>query len=122
MGAVIVPAWIWYIVPMREEHGYRFGFVARRTSLRAKTSFLDDEEYKGETKRANEYAMMLSALAEALPEDLLEDMQKMQVPIVRHHQGFFHALKNQSLRQNSRRETHRATISVHDESGGESAD
>merc|ERR1712032_1527265 len=26
------PAWLWYIIPMRMEHGYRYGFVPRRVS------------------------------------------------------------------------------------------
>jgi len=93
---VIAPAWIWYLVPMREEHGYRFGFTARRTSERVYRAFTEDDEYKDNLKRANEYAVLLSALAEAVPAELFNKMENEQLPIVKHHGDFFKAVKDQS--------------------------
>merc|ERR1712113_1237834 len=37
--SVVFPAWLWYIIPMKMEHGYRYGFVPRRVSDLARRAF-----------------------------------------------------------------------------------
>jgi len=58
---LIMPAWRMYIIPMETEHGYRFGFVARKLVHRVE-DMLDREE-EGGTSRLVEYEKVLRKLA-----------------------------------------------------------
>merc|ERR1712137_451854 len=58
---VIAPAWVRFVIPMKEEHGYRYGFVACRLAAKAKQSLKD--EYKGNVQRMWGYVRMVRTLA-----------------------------------------------------------
>lgn len=82
---VIVPAWVRFVIPMTEEHGYRYGFVARRLAAKAKASLRD--EYKGNVQRMWGYVRMVRTLANALPQELPEEVQKYVVEVINHLEG-----------------------------------
>jgi len=82
---VIVPAWVRFVIPMVEEHGYRYGFVSRRLAAKAKASLRD--EYKGNVQRMWGYVRMVRTLANALPQELPEEVQKYVVEVINHLEG-----------------------------------
>lgn len=57
---VIMPAWRRWIIPMTEEHGYRFGFVPRKVVNRIEGMLEREEE--GGVRRLHEYEMALRKL------------------------------------------------------------
>lgn len=88
--AVIAPAWVRYIIPMREEHGYRFGFVPRMVANRAKRAFTRPDEYKEDLHRLNEYMFMIKDLADVIPKEDIKKLAEQREPIM--NTGFFKAL------------------------------
>jgi len=93
--SIIAPAWINHIIPMREEHGYRFGFVPRKVALQAEYAFSQKQEYGTDLVRANEYSIMLMTLARALPRDLMPKLEEANATITSHSE-FFNVLKSAS--------------------------
>lgn len=65
---VIAPAWMRFVIPMKQEFGYRYGFITRALAARAENGFEDEEEYKGNLQRMWGYARLVRTLAAGLPE------------------------------------------------------
>jgi len=57
---LILPAWIMYIIPMAEEHGYRYGFVARKVVQRVEDMI--DHATEGGEMRLGEFEEVLRKL------------------------------------------------------------
>merc|ERR1712113_375017 len=49
--SVVFPAWLWYIIPMKMEHGYRYGFVPRRVSNLARRAFKERGQHSYGARR-----------------------------------------------------------------------
>jgi len=65
---VVAPAWVMFIIPMKVEHGYRFGLVARKISHRARFGFESEEEYKGDISRLCGWAIRIRTLSRVIPD------------------------------------------------------
>lgn len=65
---VVAPAWVKFIIPMKVEHGYRFGLVARKISQRARYGFEAEEEYKGDIARLCGWAIRIRTLSAVIPD------------------------------------------------------
>jgi competence protein ComGC len=58
---VIMPHWRRFIIPMVEEHGYRYGFVPRKVCNRVE--YMIDHKKEGGMSRVHEYGQVLRKLA-----------------------------------------------------------
>jgi hypothetical protein len=58
---VIMPHWRRFIIPMVEEHGYRYGFVPRKVCSRVE--YMIDHKEEGGLHRVHEYGQVLRKLA-----------------------------------------------------------
>jgi len=57
---LVIPAWLWYLIPMTTEDGHRFGFVARKVAARSRP-LMDQQEY------ADRFGDMIATLQTAIP-------------------------------------------------------